>query len=70
MTEEAWFIWEKSISGIWGPAVVYGDRPKTRKHEEHMMTSPRKVPDECLTADGSPMFGRLIALYPKPSDQT
>lgn len=69
MSEKAWFVYEKSMSGIWGPAVIYGDQPKRLRHEEHMMTNPIEVPLDCLSSDGSPMFGRLQAIYPPPQER-
>ena len=62
---EAWFRWERT-NGRWSPVVIYGDKPKARKGEEDRFTPPNILPAECLSFDGSPIFGTLQRLFPAP----
>jgi hypothetical protein len=65
----AWFRWEANLAGNWCPVVIYDkQRPAVPRHEEHRMSGAFPVPPEGLGADGSPMFGKLTALFPNPDE--
>jgi len=61
----AWFRYERSL-GRWCPTVHHTEKPRTPKGEEDRVTTAWPVPEDCLSADGSPMFGRLKERFPEP----
>lgn len=67
MTEPAWFRYERN-NGRWRPVVYHGARPGIPKGEEDRFSTLWPVPQDCLTEDGSPMFGKLQARFPVPKD--
>jgi hypothetical protein len=63
---QAWFRYEGSQAGAWVPVVIYGRKPTHDQREGYRITGAEAVPPEGLAADGSPMFGKLQALFPPP----
>lgn len=63
----AWFRYERNFASRWCPVVLYNDsRPTIPKHDADRITAAVAVPADCLASDGSPMFGRLQAIFPAP----
>lgn len=63
----AWFRYERDFAQRFCPVVIYGDEPRIPRGEEDRYTKAVAVPVDCLSTDGSPMFGRLQAIYPAPA---
>lgn len=65
----AWFRYEKDFAGRYCPVVIHDDaKPTIPKHDADRITGAVAVPDDCLSSDGSPMFGRLQARFPAPRE--
>lgn len=64
---QAWFRWEMDHACRWCPAVFYGDRPKASSDR---VTGAIEVPADCLSDDGSPIFGKLQRRFPPPKEAT
>ncbi len=64
MSAQAWFRYE-SYNGRYGPVVIYEKR-KPEKGER--FTEAHPVPKDCLSEDGSPLFGRLQERFPAPTE--
>ena len=60
------FFRHERHNGRWCPTVYYDDKPKPPKGEEERFTSFVSVPADCMSDDGSPLFGRLQSLFPAP----
>ena len=58
----AWFRYEPDHACRWIPVVYYSATPK----KVDGSTDLRPVPDDCLSPDGSPMFGLLKTRFPAP----
>lgn len=64
---KAWFRYERDFAQRWCPVVLYDDaRPARKPFDDGRVTDMIEVPASCLASDGSPMFGRLQAIYPPP----
>lgn len=64
-----WFRWEMDFARRWCPVVHHGERPATSRQDVDRLSPAVKVPDDCIGADGEPLFGRLQAQFPAPEDR-
>lgn len=65
----AWFRYERDFSCRWCPVVIWDDdKPSVPK--DGGATPAVSVPPGCLASDGSPMFGRLQAMFPLPREES
>lgn len=62
----AWLRYERDFAGRWRPVVYHMEKPAARDGA----TAAIEVPADCLSTDGSPMFGRLQAKFPAPKGES
>lgn len=60
-----WFRYERDFASRWCPVVFHDGKPKPSDRA----TAAIEVPADCLASDGSPMFGRLQAIFPPPPEE-
>lgn len=65
----AWFRYERDFSGRWCPVVIW-DEEKPIVPKDQGATPAVPVSSDCLSSDGSPMFGRLQAMFPTPREES
>lgn len=60
--------WEKSIKG-WNLVAYHGDKPgKSVGGQDEIRIGPYTVPDDQISIDGSPMFGKIKQSFPEPGE--
>lgn len=60
----AWFRYERDFARRWCPVVIYAGKPVSKEGASPAF----EVPHDCLSPDGSPLFGKLKARFPAPEN--
>lgn len=61
----AWLRYEKDFAGRYCPVVYHDEKPKPRDGASAAV----HVPADLLSVDGSPILGRLKAMFPAPVEE-
>lgn len=64
-----YFCWERANYGDWTPVCYHGEKPRpvqTSEGDPAYRSAIHEVPEQLISADGTPNFGRLAKRFPMP----
>lgn len=68
-SEKMWFAYELDFARRWTPVAYHGDKPPKKLGTDVERSTLHEVPEDCIGADGEPLFGKLMERFQKPKER-